>query len=348
MKKLLFIISFSLVSIVAISQQVEVLTVATLIPNKVSIPSNLSELLQEYHVNCIQPTADFITEKYDSLQNAIQSDSNLGQNLKAHYKNQIESSVNLNSTKNYSLTKAGSIQNFLSYKEANILARFFDTKADGTIESLQKIADSLSVRYVVNFPLIEYQEADGLIAINSRTQLYDNKYRTIVIDEVSEYPNSLGGSTKQTCTYGDTEIVLVHSDSWIFRKVLFAIKNDETEKIMREEIERSQRDSINTLNFETIKQILIDNSVSTSGLIDANLSREDTKFMAFYANRETGRKGKCIVRYSLLSGIRNGQNWLIEEIDNKEVKEACDKSPTSSDVFKNLDSEKLDNFISNY
>lgn len=348
MKKLLFILIFSIVSTLAICQEEEVLNIATLTPNEVSIPSNLTELIQEYNVNCIQPTADFVTEKYDSLLKTIQNDSNLGFNLKAHYINKIESSANMNATKNYSLTKAGSIQNFLSYKEANILTRFFDLKSDGTIESLQKIADSLNVRYVVNFPLIEYLEADGLIAINSRTQLYDNKYQTIVSDEVSKYPNSLGGSTKQTCTYGDTEIVLVHSDSWIFRNILFAILNDETEKIMKEKIERSQRDSINILNFEKIKQILIGNSISTSGLVEAYLSREETKFMAYTANINPDKRNKCTIEYSLLTGAKNENEWIIEVVDSNEIRDDCSREPTMNDVVENLDEEKLKDFFENY
>jgi hypothetical protein len=91
LKKLLSITSLTLGSTVAICQEEEVITVAMLIPNEINTPSNLTALLQAYPVNGIQPTADFVTEKYDSLQNALQRDSNLGLNLKAHCKNQMDS-----------------------------------------------------------------------------------------------------------------------------------------------------------------------------------------------------------------------------------------------------------------
>jgi hypothetical protein len=84
LKKLISIISLTLVSIVAICQDEEVITVAMLIPNEINTPSNLTALLQAYHVNGIQPTADFVNEKYDSLQNALERDSNLGLNLKVN------------------------------------------------------------------------------------------------------------------------------------------------------------------------------------------------------------------------------------------------------------------------
>lgn len=347
MKSLFLIIGFSLISTLALCQEDDVLHVATLTPNKVNIPNNLTKLLQVYQINCIQPSADFITEKYDSLLTAIEGDPNLDLNLKEHVKNQIESSINLNDAKNYSLSKAGSIQNFLTYKDANILARFFDVKSDGTLNSLKRIADSLNVRYIVNFPSIEYQKDDKLIAINARTQLYDNKHETIVIDEISEHPNSTGGSTKQTCTYENKEIVIVHSDSWIFRKVLFAILNDETENILNEEIERKQRDSTKAVNFNIIKQILSDNWISDSGLIDGSLNKEGTYFMAFMANSTTGKRNKCQTKYSILIGRKNDYIWSIKTLSSDEIKTECSEEPTVDDVFDNIDEARLKDFLEN-
>jgi hypothetical protein len=47
---------------VAICQDEEVITVAMLIPNEINTPSNFTALLQAYHVNGSQPTADLVTE----------------------------------------------------------------------------------------------------------------------------------------------------------------------------------------------------------------------------------------------------------------------------------------------
>ncbi len=181
-------------------------------------------------------------ENIKIIESQIQYIDSDQENIKMSYQKQIEFAQTATYYSTFSLMGERFLQYFLYSNFPNMLIYTVPRKSNGIITDLEKLADSLKVRYVLNFPMIDsYLENDKPVS-KIRVQLYDYNQKKVILDNIYT-GNSVNHGFEFTCDEGTLDCTFINALNPALKNIIdliisnsSSIKDKENLKNLRLEI----------------------------------------------------------------------------------------------------------------
>ncbi|MEQ9660344.1 hypothetical protein [Fulvivirga sp.] len=313
--------------------------IVILVDSNINFKKGIEKQLDFFTKYGIDAQRDYFIDKKDSL-TQLNNKASVSLNNYEFFKNQINTSCNLNFSSYIGLRYAQILQNYLSHYLPNCLSIYQSEQKPFLKDSLAVFSKTNSSNFIILISNIEVNRSKENLLINVKFQLYDSS-----IDEIIEIPNhSVGSYNSNILTGNNKTLEILFNDVYSISNITRIVKENGNSKERNQKNER-RRILMNLFdkgkkNQELSSLIpsdtsLLGNSSYYTGIFNASKNQ----FLTFYIKDgdfkiQEYRYPQCV---EIVCGIKTENNWEIKRISKILRPEISSHEEVMKEIFLNLE-----------